>query len=140
MVTGCLKDGLRSLAVEMPVQGVQIVLVPGKGRGLVATKEFKIGDVLIEEAPYSAVASLQEIDSACSGEFTQLKDAGAANRCSGCKCVRCDLLSPAHSLPNCLVNLRCSCRLFRMYFVLILMSFVIMPRALQPREQRSLCH
>jgi hydrogenase maturation factor HypE len=78
----------RSLKAETPVQGVKIVLVEGKGRGMVATQAFKAGDVIIEEAPYAAVVSSQAIDSVCSGLLSPLTDAAVASMCGGCKLVR----------------------------------------------------
>jgi hypothetical protein len=108
MVTVCISEEAAhssSIAAEMPVQGVKIVPVDGKGRGMVATKEFRAGDVIVEEAPYAAVASLQEIESVCSGYFTDLTDSAGASRCGGCKCVRYSSFSQS------LVCLRrCSCQ------------------------------
>lgn len=40
----------------LPVPGVKVAHVPGKGRGMFATSSFKAGDVILDEEPYAAVA------------------------------------------------------------------------------------
>ena len=90
-------DTRNAMEVAAPVEGLKIVPVSGKGRGMIATKPFAVGDVLVSEPPYAAVASLQEIEGVCSGELVPLKDVAAASRCGGCKLVRC---CPSHSLPG----------------------------------------
>ena len=39
----------------VPVPGVKVAHLPGKGRGLLATSAFKVGDTIIDEEPYAAV-------------------------------------------------------------------------------------
>ena len=108
-----------SVTPEPLAQGVSVVPVEGKGfpcRGLVATRAFKVGDVLVEEAPYAAVVSLQEMESTCSGEFTPL-DTAVASTCSGCKRLRQAFFHLFHlickvytsqALRNLPVHIRCS--------------------------------
>lgn len=108
MVTEVLEDTSKSLLPELPVQGVKVVAVKGKGRGLVATKAFHVGDVLVEEAPYAAVVSLHEMDSACSGDLSHL-DTAAASKCNGCKRLRSLFLHPLqfNSRPSALYYIYC---------------------------------
>lgn len=99
--TGIL-DGGASLKAESVAEGVRVVVIEGKGRGIVATREFQPGDVVLKEAPYAAVAILEELDTTCSGEFTPLNTA-TASRCSACKSVRYCSTSLAQGLCDCLL-------------------------------------
>ena len=87
MFTSSPLDGITSLISQPPVEGVKVSTVEGRGRGVLATRFFQPGEVLILEPPYAAVASSEEIEDCCSAEFTRLSD-DAVGRCSGCKTVR----------------------------------------------------
>lgn len=95
MFTASVLDGAASLKAERLAEGVEIAAIEGKGRGLVATRDFLPGEVVVREAPYAAVVTLEEMESTCSGEFTPLLSA-TGSRCSGCKSARCSL-----SVPDC---------------------------------------
>ena len=96
MFTSSPLDGVTSLISQPLVEGVKLVPIEGKGRGVVATRFFQPGEVVILESPYAAVPNLNEIHRCCSQEFTRLPD-DAETRCSGCKVVRCGVyLAPSH--------------------------------------------
>ena len=81
-------DGASSLISQTPVEGVKVVPIEGKGRGVVATRFIQPGEVVILEAPYTAVLVLDQLQHSCSGEFAPLPD-DCATRCSACGSVRC---------------------------------------------------
>ncbi|WVQ83738.1 hypothetical protein IAT38_005882 [Cryptococcus sp. DSM 104549] len=110
---------------ELSQAGLEVRAVPGRGRGLVASRSFKPGNRILRTSPPTAVLSTQHILSTCSGCFLTAQEkelllAGASgtggakgagkpvklNRCSGCKtlhyCSReCQLADwPSHK-PEC---------------------------------------
>lgn len=89
MFQSSVLDGATSLISQPPVEGVKVVPIEGKGRGVVTTRFFQPGEVVVLEAPYAAVPILEEIDTICSARFTRLSD-DSGNSCSGCKSVRYD--------------------------------------------------
>jgi hypothetical protein len=105
----------RNIEERLPVDGVKIALIEGKFRGIVATKAFKPGDVIIDEAPYAAVASLDELDSMCSRELRELPASDAGSRCAACRAVRC---VPFRARQAC-----CGIRCDSMTYVCIIQSF-----------------
>ena len=82
-------------AAEPIAEGVRVTFVEGKGRGVVALRDFAPGEILFEEPPYAAVVIYACLEHICSGEFTVLADSEKTrSTCSGCKSVRCANCSP----------------------------------------------
>eukprot|EP00892_Ulva_mutabilis_P001141 jgi/Ulvmu1/11027/UM007_0207.1 len=72
-----------------PVPGVEVVRLPGKGRGMRATASFKPGDLIIDEEPFAAVAmtDILEGEPVCHSDFAMVQEEDL-KRCVACKRVR----------------------------------------------------
>lgn len=64
--------------------------MPGKGRGMRATKAFEPGDLIIDEEPFGAVVmtDMLEGEPVCHSEFMMVDDKDLKT-CVACKRVRC---------------------------------------------------
>ena len=67
-------------------QYYKIIEVPGKGRGLIATKDIPCGSVILRDHPYACAVALQEIENRSSWSF---QESTFLLKCAGCKFVRC---------------------------------------------------
>lgn len=73
-------------ADTLVLRGLSIETRPGRGRCLVATRAFAVGDLLLEEPPYASVVS--DGSSACDACGRQ---SASLKRCGGCRLVSfCD--------------------------------------------------
>ncbi|CAM0875243.1 unnamed protein product [Alopecurus aequalis] len=66
---------------ELSGRGLAIASVPGKGRGLVATRSFFPGEVIICQEPYASAPNKASVGSSCEHCFAS----GKLRRCSVCQ-------------------------------------------------------
>lgn len=73
----------------LPLAGVEVVLVPGKGRsrGMRATTSFKRGDIIVGEEPFAAVAMTDVMDQpVCHNDLMRTRvEEKDLKTCQGCK-------------------------------------------------------
>jgi hypothetical protein len=81
------------------------VKMPGKGRGMLAKRDFRPGDIIVQETPYATVVEQNAMEFTCSGTLTSVLDleGAALSRCGGCKSLRsaCTSLKQATSIDAC---------------------------------------
>ena len=73
----------------LPVAGVEVISIPGKGRGIRATVSFKPGDLILDEEPYAAVAmtDVMEREPVCHNDLKMVKEEDLKT-CLACHRVR----------------------------------------------------
>ncbi|XP_039264769.1 histone-lysine N-methyltransferase Smyd1-like [Styela clava] len=78
----------------MPLQGIEVVDVAGKGRGLCATQEYRTGQVVIRSRPYEHVIFNEQADKVCHHCVRQPISKGPTHtpppllKCGSCKFAR----------------------------------------------------
>lgn len=72
----------------LPLAGVEVVLVPGKGRGMRATSSFKPGDIIVNEDPFAAVAMTDMIEQpVCHNDLMRVEEKDLRT-CQACNRIR----------------------------------------------------
>ncbi|XP_020596663.1 histone-lysine N-methyltransferase ASHR1-like [Phalaenopsis equestris] len=72
---------MNTLERALSAVGLTVSTIPGKGRGLVAAKDFHPGDVIIQQEPYASSPSKSSTGSFCDGCFASAN----LRKCSGCR-------------------------------------------------------
>jgi hypothetical protein len=102
MFTTSHLDGSLSLAAAPLADGVVIVKMPGKGRGMIAARDFHPGDIIVQEAPFATAVDRDAMEATCSGTMTSFHGESAAlKRCGGCKSLRSACASLPTSIAAC---------------------------------------
>ncbi|KAJ0976043.1 hypothetical protein J5N97_018008 [Dioscorea zingiberensis] len=71
---------MEALQQALSSRGLTVASIPGKGRGLVTTKDFSPGDVIFYQEPYASTPSKLHGSSVCDGCFAS----GNLRKCSAC--------------------------------------------------------
>ncbi|KAG6501441.1 hypothetical protein ZIOFF_041321 [Zingiber officinale] len=72
---------MENLQRALESRGLALASIPGKGRGLVTTRDFVPGDVIIFQEPYASAPNKVYTSSICDGCFTS----NNLRKCSACK-------------------------------------------------------
>ncbi|CAL9170367.1 unnamed protein product [Musa hybrid cultivar] len=72
---------MEELQSALAARGLAVASIPGKGRGLITTRDFAPGDVIIFQEPYASTPNKTSSGSSCDGCFAS----NDSRKCSACQ-------------------------------------------------------
>ncbi|CAL9110560.1 unnamed protein product [Musa textilis] len=72
---------MEELQSALAARGLAVASIPGKGRGLITTRDFSPGDVIIFQEPYASTPNKTSSGSSCDGCFAS----NNLRKCSACQ-------------------------------------------------------
>ncbi|THU57230.1 hypothetical protein C4D60_Mb03t01330 [Musa balbisiana] len=73
---------MEELQSALEARGLAVASIPGKGRGLITTRDFAPGDVIIFQEPYASTPNKTSSGSSCDGCFASNNN---LRKCSACQ-------------------------------------------------------